>query len=434
MTNERFVVIGVATARADWFRATSQWATTSALPIEFLRCVAVDEARARLQSNSKHSALVIDERISGLDRDLVETAKSNGCAVVVIASPTTQRSWDHLGVDDVITEFDFDRTRLLDSLRRVATPVREAAPQNPLHLRQDSTSLWTGKLVAVTGAGGTGVSTAAMAIAQGLASDPRQGSLVCLADFQLDAEMAMLHDALDVVPGLQELVDLHRAAIPSRSQIHDGCFQVEQRNYDLLLGLRNHRDWTILRRRTTEATLDSLGKAYRYVVADVGIDAEGEAETGSLDVEDRNTLSRVTFDRASVVVVVGSGTMKGLFALARDIRRLLDIGVRPEQLVAVVNHAPRSVRKRTELVTAFSSLVPAEAAERVSSPVFVSHRRAVDDAVRDCVRLPPTIVKPLTLETLSRVDRLRPSTSASAVEPVAVSPGSLGSHTEEIRP
>lgn len=432
MTTDRFVIVGVATARAEWFRATSQWATSSALPIEFLRCISAEEARTRLRSGRPHSALVIDERISGLDRDLIETAKDTGCAVLVITGPNSARDWLDLGADDAISAEQFDRSWLLDALQRSAPSIADVQPQSSLEVRSDQTAAWSGALIAVTGSGGTGTSTVAMAIAEGIGSDPRQHSLVCLADLKLDAELALLHDARDVVPGLQELIDLHRTGVPSRSQVHDGCFHVEQRSYDLLLGLRNHRDWTILRRRSTEVAMAGLSRSYRHVVADVDLDVEGESETGSIDVEDRNTLARVALPQADVVVVVGDGSMKGLFGLTRSVQRLTQFGVDPASLVAVINHAPRRVRQRAELVSSFIELLPSDLADSVSSPTLLPHKRSVVDAVRDVAPLPSALVKPLTSEVLARLEVTSEAKGEppSAHEPVAVKPGSLGTFHE----
>ncbi len=433
MTADRYVVIGVATARADWFRSTSQWATSSALPIEFLRCVSAEEARSRLHSGRPHSALLIDERISGLDRDLIATAKDHGCAVVVVTGKAHTRDWIELGADDAIDASEFDRSGLLEALQRTAESVPDVQPQSALEVAPQKVATWSGAIVAVTGPGGTGTSSIAMAIAQGLGSDPRQHSLVCLADLKLDAELALLHDARDVVPGLQELIDLHRSGVPSRSQVQETCFRVEKRNYDLLLGLRNHRDWTILRRRSTEVAISGLTRSYRHVVADVDLDVEGEDETGSIDVEDRNTLARVTLARADITIVVSEGSMKGLFGLTRAIQRLTSFGIDPSSIVPVINHAPRRVRRRAELVSSFTDLLPTELAETTSSPILVPHKRTVVDATRDVTPLPSTLVKPLTTEVLARLESRAARSgqrSHPADEPVPVTPGSLGTFYE----
>ncbi len=435
MTTERFVVIGVATARSDWFRATGQWASSAALPIEFIRCISVEECRARLQSARPHSALVIDEAIHGLDRDLIASAKDSGCAVIVVTASTSPDRWRDLGADNAIAESDFDRTVFLDALRQVAQPVTNVTPKRAEQLRpkdSESSAAWSGEFVAVVGAGGTGTSTAAMSLAQGLGSDPRQDGLVCLADLQLDADLAMLHDAQDVVPGLQEMLDLHRKAVPSRAKIQAGCFAVEDRHYDLLLGLRQHRDWTLLRRRTTEATLASLTRAYRYVVADVSCDLEGVDETGSHDIEDRNLLSRSAIAQASCVVVVGDSTMHGTFAMHRVIRRLLAFGVPADRVLPVLNNAPRRVAKRTELIAGFIALVnpePNGADETiplVPSPLLLRRHRALEELARAAAPMPSSLVKPLTTAVIARLGAAAPNVRPTS-EPEPVKVGSLGS-------
>ena len=77
--------------------------------------------------------------------------------------------------------------------------------------------------------------------------------MVLLADLNLDADQAALHDARDVVPGVAELVDAHRGGQPSADEIRTLTFRVPSRSYHLLLGLRRHRDWTVLRPRAFEA-------------------------------------------------------------------------------------------------------------------------------------------------------------------------------------
>ncbi len=140
---------------------------------------------------------------------------------------------------------------------------------------------WRGRLIAVTGRGGTGSSTVAMALAQGLADDARYAGMVVLADCSLDADLALLHDARDIVPGIQELVEVHRAGRPSPDEIRQLTFAVANRNYHLVLGLRRHRDWAALRPRALEAAIDGLRRTFRMVVADADPDLEGEDQCGS---------------------------------------------------------------------------------------------------------------------------------------------------------
>ena len=150
-----------------------------------------------------------------------------------------------------------------------------------------------------------------MAIAQAAGADPANGGRVALVDASLDASLALLHDNGDVVPGLQELVELHRTARPDPEQVRASLWAYPDRGYDLLPGLRRHRDWTALRPRALEATVTSLRRTYATVVADTDADLEGEADTGSLDVEDRNGCARLLTTTADVVVVTGGDGVVG---------------------------------------------------------------------------------------------------------------------------
>jgi MinD-like ATPase involved in chromosome partitioning or flagellar assembly len=438
MATERFVVLGLAQARASWFGDVARWATTAALPVDFVKVVSVEELRARLRSGRAFSALLIDGALPALDRDLVDLAGLNGCAVVAIDDRRAHRSWRDLGVDAVLPA-DFERGVLLDALKAVARPIARsddvvAGPPSLDH----APGGWRGRAVAVTGSGGVGRSTLAMALSAGLAADPRDRGLVVLADLALRAQQALLHDAGDVVPGLLELVEGHRGAAPDLDQVRAHCFTVREAGYDLLLGVRRHRDWTALRSRALAAALDNLRRAYRVVVSDVDPDVEGEAQCGSVDVEDRNLLARTTLLDADLVVVVGQPGLAGFDAQLRVVRDIAELGVPGSRIVPVVNRAPRNPRARAEAAAALARLHAAThpGVPLASTPVFVPERRRLDDLLRDGAPLPSQIVRPLAgavralLEraTLAPVPAARP---AMEPEPVAVVPGSLGSWSDD---
>src|SRR4029077_19561840 len=128
-------------------------------------------------------------------------------------------------------------------------------------------------------------------------------------------------------PGVQELVEAHRAGRPAPEEVRALTFAVDERGYHLMLGLRRSRHWAGIRPRSFAASFDSLRRAYHVVVCDIDADFEGEAEGGSIDVEERNTMARHPALRADAVIAVGSPTMKGLHSLVRVLHDLLTVGV-----------------------------------------------------------------------------------------------------------
>ena len=291
--------------------------------------------------------------------------------------------------------------------------------------------------MAVTGAGGVGRSTLAAALAGGLAADPRDRGMVVLADLALHAHQALLHDAGDVVPGVLELVEAHRGASLPPHEVRGLCFTVAARGYDLLLGLRRHRDWTALRPRAVAAGLDGLRAAYRHVVVDVDADVEGEQQCGSSDVEDRNVLARQALTAADLVLVVGVPGVAGLHSQLRVLAR----PARPRR-------RGRPAGAGDQPGTAGASPAGRARIGAGAAPDGVGARRGggVDtgvrpragrlaQAARDAAPLPAPVVKPLVGAVRGLLDRARhaaaPRPSAPAPEPVLVAPGSLGSWADD---
>ncbi len=384
MASDRFVVLGLATVRSVWTRDVTGWAMSGALPIDFVKCMSTEEMKARLRSGRMHSAILCDARAPGVDRDLFALAPECGTATVVIGD--TGRDWLDLGATALMHEV-FGREDLLATLEAEARPIRRG---EHLDISPDDTAgpSFSAQLIAVTGRGGSGVSTTAMAIAQGFGSSGRMGGLVLLADFALEADQAMLHDATDIVPGLQEVVDAHRTGRPSNHQLREMTFAVPHRRYDLLLGLRRHRDWVTLRPRAFEATLDGLRRSYRMVVADITADFEGEESAGSVDIEERNVAARTTAAAADLVMAVGTSSLAGVHGLVRTIDALIEFGVPVSRIQPVVNHAPRSQRGRADLARSIADLVNTDDRRSLASPIHLAERRHLDDAHRNGTPLP----------------------------------------------
>lgn len=424
----RYVLLGLARARSGWFGAVAGWATAAALPAEFVKCVSVEELRARLASGRVFSAVLVDGALPALDRDLVERALAAGVAVVVVDDGRHRRDWRALGASAVLPG-SFDRQSLLDVLGRCARPVDRAdgLPGDP---EPSAPVRWRGSLVTVCGPGGTGASTTAIALAQGLADDIRVGRSVVLADLRLHAEQAVLHDARDVVPGVQELVDAHRAGRPTADELRSFTYAVPERGYRLLLGLRQARQWPTLRPRAVEAAVDSLRVGFRIVVCDADADVEGEEDSGSADIEDRHILARTTARQADVVFVVGVPGMKGLHSLVRVLHDLRSFGVAPERLVPVVNRAPRSRRARAEIDRVLHTLLtPTNGRRALAGALFLPERR-VDEALRDGTRLPHVLTAPLA-GAYHAVREQAGGTFAPVDEPQPVRPRSLAAWSSE---
>jgi hypothetical protein len=429
MPGERFVVLGLAPPRAAWFRSVGVWATSGALPAEFLKCVSAEEARARLASGRPFSALVADAGLPSVDRDLVAAAAAVDCAVLVVDDGRTPRDWHGLGASRVLGP-SFTRDELVTALVSCARTIRRGdAPPADL-LARPSVSSWRGTVAAVTGPGGTGVSTAAMALAQALGDEVRAAGPVLLADLRLNAELAMLHDVRDVAPGIQELVEAHRSGQPSAQAARALAWAVDERRYHLLLGLRRPRFWPALRTQAFEAAFDTLRRAYRVVVCDVDPDLEGEDGGGSIDVEERNVMARTTASRADVVFAVGGPSLKGVHALVRVVTDLVAFGVPAHRIVPVVSRAPRSPRARAALGTAVAELAGG-ATGAVLAGVIHLPERDIEADLHDGRRLPGVLGEPLAGAFHAVLGRVAEHAVDSGPADTAerVRPGSLGAWT-----
>lgn len=427
MNDERFVVLGLARPRAAWFSEISRWATSAAIPVEFVKCLTVEEARARLASGRRWSAFIVEGTVHGLDRDLLAEAREVGATPIVLADPRVSRDWIEIGAKAILP-LELDQLSLIATLVEHASPIARVEPQFQEALGATPPP-WQGRLVAVCGTGGSGSSVIAACVAHGAGSDVRHGGLVVLADLALHADQAAIHDAGDIMPGLPELIDAHRLGRPSPQEVQALTFNGgQERPYDLLLGLRRHRDWTALRSRSVESALAGLRSAYRVVVADIDADLEGEAETGSLDLEDRNLLARTTMANADLVLVVGRGDTVGIHALARLLREITAFGVEGNRILVTINFAPRSPRRRHEIEAALVTLTASDRTQKFDL-VFISERRNFDEIIRTAAPWPSAVVNPLTKEVNKKL--AEPAPRRVTEVPERIVPGSLGTFFDE---
>lgn len=424
---DSFRLLGLAPARAAWFRSVAVWATSGALPAEFVKCVSAEEVRTRLAAHGNFSALVADAALPAVDRDLVATATAAGCSVIVVADPRVDRDWLALGAARLLSP-DFGRDDLVAALGSCARQVRRGSPTTDDLVTPPTPPGWKASLVAVTGPGGTGASVAAMAMAQGVADDVRNGGQVLLADFRLRAEQAMLHDLRDVGPGIQDLVEAHRVGQVTGEEVRRIAFAIENRRYHLVAGLRQARFWPALRPRSFEAALDTLRRSYRVVVCDIDCDLEGEEASGSIDVEERNVMSRTAVAAADLVVAVGRPSLKGLHSLVRVVGDLCAFGVGAEQIVPVITRSPRSPRARARIGRALHDLASDVTGGRMNPTVHIP-ALDLEECLRDARRLPASFAEPLAaaFSAIARRTPDAPRRGGARRRPLArVVPGTLG--------
>lgn len=491
--NGRYVLLGLAPARAAWFRTLAQWATAGAVPVDFVKCVSTDELRAALTSTRPFSAALVDADTRALDRDLVALAAEADCPILAV-DRRARPEWRSLGVAAVLSD-RFSRDELMSVLRAEARPLDGTHPLAETPLPSGALA-HAGRLVCCLGPGGTGVSTLAAALAQGLATtapaigpargirrrrrqppsasptgtgraggpDTAVGGLpggdverdgdgqtdpsplgasgethhpehaaepptgVVLADFCRHAHQALLHDARQLVPGVQELIEAARAATLPPPAVRELTYGVPTRQYSLLLGLRRPTAWSALRPRAIAAATSALRRTFATVVVDADGDVEGEREGGSLDVEERNGLSRTAALEADVVLAIGRPGLSGLHRLLGLLEELRAIGVEPARTAAVVNMAPRNARARSELRRTFCDLLPLTPPDRpgylLATPILVPER-SIEAAARDVSRLPEALARPVAAAVTSLFAQL-PARSPGDRSAPRVEPGALG--------
>lgn len=432
MNGERYVVVGLAHVRSGWFTEVARWATSGSLPVEFVKCLSPEELRVRLASGRPFSGALLDGRLPAVDRDLLATLTDLGIPSLVVQTGKDDRDWAMLGGTATLPD-PLTRSALLDLLATYCQMIGAVDDAEvDVTAERPASVAWRGRLVAVTGRPGMGVSTLAVALAQDLGDDPRYAGDVVLADLARHAHQAVLHDARDVVPGIQELVEAHRSGRPTIEQIRHLSFDVAARRYRLVLGLRRPRDWVTIRSRAFGAALDGLRRSARIVVADTDADLEGESDTGSFDIEDRNLMARATTRSADLVVVVASPSTSGIHGLIGQLEDLRGLGIPGERTLVVMNRGPRLARARAELTRAVASLADAASqADPYLGPVYVSERRNVDRLHEDLSRFPPALTEPIGRAVRDLLDRLPTcSTVDTEVEAIPIAPGTLGRWTE----
>jgi len=410
---DRFAVIGLARSREAWFAELTRWADAAVAPIDFVKCLSSDEARAVLATGRPVSALLIDAGLPRFDRDLVTHARAFDTAVVLIGRHDSLDP-EALGCAARLDP-DFTRDDLVEILGRVARTVGPDDVRSPGRLDLDDAGR-LGRLTGVLGSGGSGVSTVAMWLAQASADS---GADTVLVDGCRRADLAMYHDIGDVYPGLPELLELHRSQDADPDDVRALEFPTE-RGYRLLLGLRRPRDWAGHRPAATAAAIAALRRTHEVTIVDIDADTETERETGSADVEDRHATTLAVVRSADSLVVVTRPGLKGVRDAARVFDDLIRTGVAPERVVIVVNDAPRGFPVKARVIRSLRSLTAPSAPGAVT---FVRSRRDLASHHETADRLPSKVGAAL----LREVEATAGAGVTHVAEPQRVRIGELGS-------
>ena len=401
MSDARYVLAGMARPRASWFPDVSRWSNAGAIPAEFVKCVGPEDLLARVRSGRAFSAVLIDGGLPGIDRDLLSEAGSSGALVIVVRDPRIKVDWQQSGADAVL-EADFGPAKLLDLLAGTARLIPRTQTTDSNLYAEATDAPIRGHVITIVGGGGVGTSTVAMAVAQAAGARGYFGNVV-LADFCLRAELAMLHDTQVVTPGVQELVDAHRTATLDADQLRQLCFAISGRNYDLLLGLRRRRFWTAIRPTAASTAFKNLAASYGVVVVDADAEFDGESETGSMDMEERNVLARTAAQGADTVLAVGHASLKGLHTLTRVIGDLRDFGIADSTIQPIINQAPSSPKAKAAYGAALYELLGGIGSQTATAPPLFLPFAQVDEAVRAVAPLPSALIDPLQAFLTARI-------------------------------
>ena len=361
MAGERYVVLGLAMPRSPWFRVRRPVGDVGVAPGRVRQVRVGRGAAGPARVGPAASPRCSSTAPSAASTATCSTARGpRGCAVIVdgrrpagtgrrrAPTPCSPPRFDRATCSTPCAATQrHDRSAPTPSVAGDAAPADARGVAGP-------------RSRPCAAPGGTGASTVAIALAQGLAADVRNGGLVVLADLARHAEQAMLHDARDVVPGVQELVEAHRAGRPTGDrgpQPH--LRRREPRLPRCCSGCAGTAAGARCGPGPSRPPSTACARAFRVVVADSDADLEGEAEGGSVDVEERNVMAR-TRDRR--------GRRRRRRRRARPRRActrssgvvgdLVAAGVDGGRIVAVVNRAPRGHRARAELARAIAELTP----------------------------------------------------------------------------
>lgn len=279
-------------------------------------------------------AAVVDALLAGLDTELLALIRRSGVVVVIDGRDGAARRWQATATS-VVGALPADEASLVAAVEEAESAARTWVRPNP---PRPPAALIT--VLAAPGGDGTGTATS---LARSLATTRDGSSTVVLADLTLDAPHRALHGFAPDRPGLPDLVEAGRFGPPPATSPRAGHLTTQ--GYRLVPGLLRHHDWVMVGDHAAERALDAVRTGADLVVAHVDRDLEGETDTGSFDIEDRNVLARTAVRAADLVAVAAGSDRSGRLGAIGTLGALARFGVPHERIIVVFPGGRWSVRR-----------------------------------------------------------------------------------------
>lgn len=328
--------IAVATIRPP------AWATTA--PPELLWCATPAEVVV-LARHGRLRAAILDALVARLDPGLLAVVR-RACPVLVVDGRPPADRWEALGAV-VLRHPPASAAEAVISVERAERTWRtHHGASTPLVEPGRG-----GSLVAVLAAPGGAATPTTVAVAGSLADVAAPDRTVVLADLSLRAPHRAIHGIADEHAGLPELLEASRFGPPPPASIIRAIHVVDRR-YRVVPGLAHHHDWVLAGEAAAASALDGLRSAADLTVAEIDADLEGERDTGSFDIEDRNVLARTAVRAAAVVLVAAGSDRYGRLGAIAALTSLARHGVPHERtvvLLATGRVEPRPLGRRRRM-------------------------------------------------------------------------------------
>ena len=386
---------------------------------------------------SSNAQLEVLARSGSVDLVLLDGRDANIDLVVRIAQrsllliaddPAHEDRWVRRGAAAVLAlPIDgAELRRILDRLTGPSGPTAAKATDRAIAVDSAEQVRTRGRLLAITGGIGADVPTAAVALARSLGSASLNTKVV-VADLLLSAPLGSLHGLEADAPGLFDLLDSshHR---PPPAHLVDGFLHADTLGrYRLLPGLRGHSDWIRLGPGSLRTAMSSLRDTCDLLIAPVDDDLEGEEDTGSFDIDDRNRLARTTTQGADLIVLV---TAPGPTGIAETIRLqgcLEAFGVAPGRMLVLLS--PTSQPRRAVRAIAHALLVNGGMTDMVPvtslRPPGIA-RRFVDPTTPRGIPRARRSLRRLIGSRLAAIPSEPQPIADPTSKPLRITPGSLG--------